>query len=333
VVFPTRKIVPVFIACLVVLGGLFVLLEYKNRGKTISNDDVISVADQKLIDSIANKDSDNDGLKDWEEVLWQTAPSNPDTDGDGTPDGAEIATNRDPLKKGPDDQLNLASASTTPRAARPLTASDQFSRDLFTRYVTIKQSGSGNPADYDNYSDLVQSYLDKETTTMSAKIYGAADFKVLANETPADVHRYGNAVGALFVADQDPGLENELIILQRATENNNPAELAKLDGNIAAYKKILAGLLAAPVPKIFLPDHLALANAVSVVIAGIESMKLTFSDPLKTVASLQNYPDAAGNILPLLRSIGGGLEASGVTFAQDNAGFRFINLVKLGNTQ
>ncbi len=327
-VLPTRKIVPVFIICLIVIGGLFALLEYKNQGKTINNESVISVADQKLIDSIATKDTDQDGLKDWEEALWQTAPNNPDTDADGTKDGEEIAAGRDPLKKGPDDQLTLESASTTPKTTKSLTTSDQFSRELFTRYVTLKQNGGGDPADYNNYADLVLTYIDKEAAAMSAKSYAAADFKVIANETPADIRRYGNEFGAFFVDDKRPDFENELVVLQRATENNNPLELAKLDANIAAYEKILAGLLKISVPNSFLPDHLTLANAVATIIVGIESMKLSFSDPIKAAAGLKNYPDASGNLLPLLQSIGGGLEESGVTFAQSETGFRFINLIK-----
>jgi len=51
------------------------------------------------------KDSDNDGLKDWEEALWKTDPQNPDTDGDGTPDGKEVAEGRNPAIPGPDDYL------------------------------------------------------------------------------------------------------------------------------------------------------------------------------------------------------------------------------------
>ncbi len=34
-------------------------------------------------------DTDQDGLKDWEEVLWKTDPNNPDTDGDGITDYEE----------------------------------------------------------------------------------------------------------------------------------------------------------------------------------------------------------------------------------------------------
>ena len=304
------------------------MLEYKNQTKTINNEGVISVADQKLIDSIATKDTDNDGLKDWEEALWQTAPNNPDTDGDGIKDGEEIAQNRDPLKKGPDDQLVIGSSSTTPKISTQLTASNQFSRDLFTRYVTIKQSGSGDPADFQNYSDLVQSYIDKEAVTLLAKSYNASNFKVINNETLTDIHRYGNEFGGLFIADKAPNFEDELAVLSRATENDNPLELEKLDANIAAYEKIRDGLLKISVPSRFLPDHLALTNAIETIIVGIESMKLTFSDPIKAAAGLKNYPDAASNVFLILESIGSGLEISGVTFAQTEAGYRFINIIK-----
>src|SRR3989344_1761050 len=43
------------------------------------------------------KDSDNDGLKDWEEVLWKTDTHQADTDGDGTNDKDEVAASRNPL--------------------------------------------------------------------------------------------------------------------------------------------------------------------------------------------------------------------------------------------
>ena len=48
-------------------------------------------------------DSDNDGLKDWEENLYKTDPWNPDTDGDGYLDGEEINSGHNPLVKGPND--------------------------------------------------------------------------------------------------------------------------------------------------------------------------------------------------------------------------------------
>ena len=52
-----------------------------------------------------NKDTDNDGLLDWEEELLGTDPLNPDTDADGYLDGEEIASGHNPLVKGPGDKL------------------------------------------------------------------------------------------------------------------------------------------------------------------------------------------------------------------------------------
>lgn len=44
-----------------------------------------------------NKDTDHDGLSDWEEVnLYKTSPYITDTDGDGVPDGAEVKNGTDP---------------------------------------------------------------------------------------------------------------------------------------------------------------------------------------------------------------------------------------------
>ena len=47
------------------------------------------------------KDSDHDGLSDFEEVsIYGTDPNNPDTDRDGMSDGQEVKKGRNPLGKG-----------------------------------------------------------------------------------------------------------------------------------------------------------------------------------------------------------------------------------------
>lgn len=56
--------------------------------------------------SIAQKDTDGDGIKDWEEVIINTDPKNPDTDGDGAPDGKEVDQGRSPVKAGPHDRVS-----------------------------------------------------------------------------------------------------------------------------------------------------------------------------------------------------------------------------------
>lgn len=52
-----------------------------------------------------NHDTDNDGLKDWEEELYKTNPNNPDTDADGYLDGEEVNSGHNPLVKAPGDEI------------------------------------------------------------------------------------------------------------------------------------------------------------------------------------------------------------------------------------
>lgn len=64
----------------------------------------------------ANKDSDNDGLSDGDEVIiWKTNPLNPDSDGDTHPDGKEVNLGYNPLGPGRlFEASSTANSSTNP---------------------------------------------------------------------------------------------------------------------------------------------------------------------------------------------------------------------------
>lgn len=57
---------------------------------------------------LGEKDTDGDGIKDWEEIIIRTDPNNPDTDSDGISDGKETQKKRSPVKAGPDDTITDA---------------------------------------------------------------------------------------------------------------------------------------------------------------------------------------------------------------------------------
>jgi len=61
--------------------------------------------EKKEIYPAAFKDSDQDGLSDWQEVILDTNPFNPDTDGDGYLDGIEYKSGFDPKKPGLADKI------------------------------------------------------------------------------------------------------------------------------------------------------------------------------------------------------------------------------------
>lgn len=98
-----------FLAIILFLGFAGFMITSRLTKKEISPQSISSptaYTTQENPLSIAEKDTDGDGMKDWEEVIIRTDPNNPDTDGDGVPDGKETQQKRSPVKAGPDDLID-----------------------------------------------------------------------------------------------------------------------------------------------------------------------------------------------------------------------------------
>lgn len=137
-----------------------------------------------------NKDSDNDGLLDWQEKLYGTDPLNPDTDGDGYLDGEEINSGHNPLVKGPGDDLTFF----------PLPLGDQYNvtkkvlsdaaiDELLKSYITQKNSyvqDHSNINDANSFSSTTTTSTIQEMATR-ALLYGSPTLTEKAQEIIATI--------------------------------------------------------------------------------------------------------------------------------------------------
>jgi len=99
-----KKIPPItlIMGAILLIGGLIFVLKYADKESLTK----VKLAGKTFkVSKESLKDSDNDGLKDWEEELFGTDPFNPDTDGDGYLDGEEVDSGHNPLVKAPGDKL------------------------------------------------------------------------------------------------------------------------------------------------------------------------------------------------------------------------------------
>ncbi len=94
-------LISIIVALILAIGLILFVGTYSKRG-AFSQINIFG-ARETTIES-QNKDTDNDGLKDWEEDLYGTDPYNPDTDNDGYLDGEEVNSGHNPLVKGPNDK-------------------------------------------------------------------------------------------------------------------------------------------------------------------------------------------------------------------------------------
>jgi len=90
---PKISLLALIVAIVFIIGGVIFVLTYQKN------------LPAQGLSASSGKDSDNDGLKDWEEELYKTNPNNPDTDGDNYLDGEEVNSGHNPLVKAPGDEI------------------------------------------------------------------------------------------------------------------------------------------------------------------------------------------------------------------------------------
>lgn len=97
-------LISIIVAIVLAIGLILFVGTYSKKGAFSKIN--IWGAKETTIES-QNKDTDNDGLKDWQEDLYKTDPDNPDTDNDGYLDGEEVNSGHNPLVKAPGDEEML----------------------------------------------------------------------------------------------------------------------------------------------------------------------------------------------------------------------------------
>ncbi len=149
-------------------------------------------------------DTDNDGLKDWQEVIQGTDPAVADTDGDGTKDGAEIDAGRNPLKKGPDDKGPSTSeiaidSNTVYKAFVQHSLTDNLSKDLFSAYMQAKNDSVSNGTESDLSS--IANTIAQEALTKNELVtkYTAASIGTFPDSDTDAGREYGEKFGSYYI--------------------------------------------------------------------------------------------------------------------------------------
>lgn len=238
-------------------------------------------------------DTDSDGLKDWEEILWKTDPHQKDSDGDGTNDGEEVALSRDPLvsalkendkiKKLEEERAGGKNASSTQR-----TISEKAAELFAKQYFGAKGANQGNAL-----SNLIK---EKITGSFSYQIqkglaaykdkYSKKDIKISESVSPKEyLNRLGGALNTNFKNVSVPEIE----IMDEVAETGDFGGLAAIKSYLPAYKKTLDFLIKEPVPSAYASIHVMLLNSMQNTLYADENMIASESDPLRGMIGLQLY--------------------------------------------
>ena len=314
-----RKNIFLILLAVAIVILAFVVAEFKNtQDQKVVYENVLSTTTSLAYEEIKELDTDEGGLKDWEEVLLGTDSKKADTDGDGTPDGKEVSLNRNPLVKGPKD---TAATNSTSIKREDLSPTDLFARDFFARYMELKQAGLSE----DKYSqqELIGQVLKSGVVIGIPKTYSKKDISVITATEKDAVKKYGNNIGGIFKRNSNPAFRNEVFIAKESLEKEDPEILKELDPIINSYKKIINELLKVYTPESLSNTHLELINNMSSLLFSAEYMKKIDTDALSGLQGITRYVDTVKALSANFNSIKNSFDISGITFSPSEDGSFF----------
>jgi hypothetical protein len=319
---PSKKLIFLFVACAISVGSIFYALKAPSKtGASVASerDSTAPQEDLILISNTVDLDSDNDGLKDWEEGIYGTNPQKADTDGDGVSDGEQY---RNAQQK---SAAELASKKTdTKEEAKVKNITQTFAQEIFAKYMTVKDGGVA--LDTKSIEELSKSFVDESSSLeLTAPTYSMSDINILYHESSGDIRTYGNNLGKTLAESTPGGVANEMLVTLIALRDNNPDVLKQLDPTIAGYKKFIGGLRTMKVPEGAASYHIALLNALSQSQKSIEDMQSIFIDPIRGAPSLNNYSIGAAALSKAVQDLNHYFGENSVSFTTTEPGYTFTH--------
>lgn len=297
---PSGKLISLAIVSLSIIGFAFYYAEVKNGEETpVYTATVNNATDLNLLagSSDSYKDSDGDGLKDWEETLWGTDPR---------------VSDADKAKEAP----VVAKAKKT----APLTATDSLGRNLFTQFMNLKQVGltSDAPSLERAAATIVESGFESNE---GPRVYSSSDIKSSAN---IQVKDYINAVGGI-IRNRTPKItKSEITIFREALEAKDMSLVKQLDPASTAYKLMLTDLLQLTVPQTTVDLHVRLLNNIATIGYVVDAFRQAPTDPAASIKGLALFQPTFENTVSIFREYGTIISSQRITYQTDEGGYFFV---------
>ena len=280
--FIARVIIIVII--ITVVFGMYELVKFI-KNKVTKKDAPI----QLVIGDIIQKDSNNNGIADWEEYLWGLNPKK-----NGESNKEFITAKKNALVQSGD----MTTASGTP------TDNDLLSQEFFAAIVSLQMNGQLDDASMKSISEAVGK---NAIATPIPDIY-TMNMLTLEDDSPSAKETYHNALSNLVTKYKDADIGSELTFIAQGLSSNDPSALyaAKTVGD--AYQSFGKDLIAIPVPRSLSATVLNTANNYDKVGQSIYGLTQILDDQLVGMRAIINYKNYSDALASDLEKIYGALQ-------------------------
>lgn len=307
----TFRIAGALVVAGVLMGGAYVLSGPSFLSSKIAG----AESTEELLREYAAKDTDRDGLPDWQESLYGTDPNNQDSDGDGVTDGEAAASGLLATQRLVTDtsQTPIPLESIPGVTAAPGTLTDEFSRTFFEAYMS---NWKGTPLSKAEQDALVQQLLVSFSEKAQAKMLSSYTLSSVRATANVSVLSYAGQVEAIIRANEvAEGAAQPIVLAEEFIEKDDRSALPKLKTLGTAYQTIAKQLIALSVPPELADEHLSLVRAFDTLARSTDAISRYEEDPLAVLGALALLQPASKDVVRSFQGIAPLILATGVPAA------------------
>ncbi|TAL48828.1 hypothetical protein EPN83_03500 [Patescibacteria group bacterium] len=306
---PSKKIILIFILAAALVGAIF----YFSQNQKPAIYSQTKPSSSQNLPAVSELDSDGDGLKDWEEVIWGTDPDNPDTNGNGLTDEKEIAKQKETANSAlPIFERNDSTANQSENQT------DEISKKLFADYLSMKQSGGINP---DSIFDIAARAAGSISTPQPKKTYSLADLQIIpTGATQATLLSYANNLLSVYQNTRSK-LEGASADYKQLVDPESPKFKERITQVSDAYIALAQDLQKLSVPKEIAATQVSLMNNYLQTSAEFKNLLLIKSDPLPGLTSIRKIKENSAEESSLLKTLENYLATRGIIFSESGGVF------------
>lgn len=268
---------------------------------------------------ITTRDTDGDGLLDWEEHLYGSDIHKTDTDGDGTGDSEEVRLGRNPIKtntaKAGDAPNDLLPVAIDPRFATSSADIEGLKKEFFAKFL----AADGQNIRETTYRDLIKGFDVKKYS----KTYQTINLNITSDNGTDAIRAYGNAFGVLIKKYSVRTHRTEDEILQEAMTSKSNATLRELQLPAIDYRNFAKDLAALRVPSALSAHHLNIVNGYDGMTKGLLGMQNLFANPVDGGGAYQIYTARRLDVTNGYAGVVLYFAKNNVVFGAEEAGYPF----------
>lgn len=267
---PSKKFISIILFIIILIALFFAIkgiISYFQNRKGNGNKQVTMT-----IGSIIQKDSNDNGIADWEEYLWGLNPNK-----DGQKNKEFILNKKSELAQ--NNKLMVVDDS------RYISENEMLSREFFATIISLQQTGNLNEESINSISEIIGQKIE---APLIDDIY-TNNSLVLLSDSELSNEKYLDNLNDLVLKYENNDIGSELTLISQGLGNNDPQALYAAKTVALAYRSFGEELIKTPVPSSLAETHLRLANNYEKTSQSIEGLTQTLIDPIVGMRAIINY--------------------------------------------